>query len=212
MSAETCFMNSNKDTLQPTYFFDYDHVDIQNIVKDIESKKLGIVEKAIYIYELVRDGWVYNPYNLKTSRESLRASYVVNLPYGHCIDKAVLMITLARACGIPAILHLAKVTNHIGVEKLIEKMGTAELTPHGYVELFLNDKWVKATPSFNRELCDKIGVDVLQFDGVDDSIFQEFDKKGSTFMRYLDDYGTFNDLPHKFIHDKLKEYYPHIIH
>lgn len=204
-------MKTKFDTLRPTYFFDYDHEDLQRIVKKIESKNLNIKEKAIYIYNMVRDGWAYNPYNLQTNKESLRASFVVGQSSGHCIDKAVLLITLARACGIPAKLHLAKVTNHIGVEKLIEIMGTAELTPHGYVELYLNDKWVKATPSFNKELCEKIGVDSLEFDGEHDSVFQEFDRQGGLFMKYLEDYGTFDDVPYQFIHDNLKQHYPHII-
>ena len=94
--------------------------------------------------------------------------------YRKRIEKAIVLIACLRALGVPARLRLAKVTNHIAVERLTERLGTNVLTPHGMVDVFLNGKWVKATPAFNKELCEKCDVEPLEFDGTEDSMFQEF--------------------------------------
>ena len=46
---------------------------------------------------------------------------------------------------------------------------------HGYVELELDGRWVKATPAFDRALCEHFGVLPLEFDGREDSVFQPYD-------------------------------------
>ncbi|MEQ9009616.1 MAG: transglutaminase-like domain-containing protein, partial [Ekhidna sp.] len=165
-------------------------------------------EKAAGLYLKVRDNWRYNPYDISFRKEALKASNIARKDHGHCIDKSVLYIAGLRALGIPAKLHLAKVKNHIAIERLTEKFGTNELTPHGMVDVFLNEKWVKATPAFNQELCRLTGVEPLEFDGSEDSIFQEYNQEGKEFMEYLDDYGSFDDVPLDFIERNMKENYP----
>ena len=49
-------------------------------------------------------------------------------------------------------------------------MGTDLFVFHGYTELYLDGKWVKATPAFNLSLCTKFRVKPLEFDGRADSI------------------------------------------
>ena len=62
-------------------------------------------------------------------------------------------------------------------------------------ELHLGGRWVKATPAFNRELCDKVGIAPLEFDGERDSLFQPLDLEGRRHMEYVRDRGVFADLP-----------------
>lgn len=169
------------------------------------------IEKAVSLYYAVRDGWRYNPYRISFVREDWTVGKIFEKSDGHCQDKAILLVTFARACGIPARLHLAKVRNHIAVDALTKKLGTNVLTPHGYVELFLENKWVKATPAFNKELCEKLNVSPLEFDGKTDSFFQEYDKTGSVFMEYLEDYGTFADVPLDFMIKNMRDTYPVIM-
>ena len=84
------------------------------------------------------------------------------------------------------------------------------MTPHGMVNIFLDGKWVKASPAFNAELCQKCNVDPLGFDGENDSIFQEYNRAGNEFMEYLEDYGHFQDLPLEFLLKNMQEHYPKI--
>jgi hypothetical protein len=75
----------------------------------------------------------------------------------------------------------------------------------------LDSKCIKATPAFNKELCELLNVNVLEFDGETDSIFQEFDQTGNQiFMEYLEDYGAFNEVPLAFMFELMKEHYPKI--
>jgi len=66
---------------------------------------------------------------------------------------------------------------------------------HGYTEIFLESKWVKATPAFNIELCQKFGLLPLEFDGRKDSIYHPFDAAGNRHMEYVNHRGNYVDLP-----------------
>ncbi len=198
------------DYLSTTYFFDYESTAIQELISEFKTDSLSDKEKAIQLYKMVRDTWRYDPYNFRFSKEHFVASSISKKTKGHCIDKSILLITFLRAVGIPARLHLGKVKNHIAVDQLTEKFGTNELTPHGMVNVFLNNKWLKLSPAFNPSVCRMSKVAPLEFDGENDSFLQEFNSQGNVFMEYIDDYGFFDDVPVAFIKNNAKEHYPDI--
>ncbi|OPX35638.1 MAG: transglutaminase [Desulfobacteraceae bacterium 4484_190.2] len=76
-----------------------------------------------------------------------------------------------------------------------EFLGTDLFVYHGFVEFYLKEKWVKATPAFNVELCERHGVAPLEFNGLEDSIFQPYSLEKKEFMEYVADYGTYADIP-----------------
>ncbi|WP_224491348.1 transglutaminase-like domain-containing protein [Robertkochia flava] len=195
------------NNLEATDYINYDHPLIADIVSPFQSLP-GTREKIAAVYLKVRDGWRYNPYDISFQKEDFRASAIAGKQEGHCIDKAILMVTFLRALHIPARIHLAKVTNHLAVERLIELLGSHELAPHGMVDVFNGKKWVKASPTFNKELCDKFGVAPLEFTGEEDALLQAFNKQGDQFMEYLEDYGHFEDVPFEFIMKTFTEQYP----
>ncbi|MFT4761779.1 MAG: transglutaminase-like putative cysteine protease [Paraglaciecola sp.] len=197
-----------KKYLEETYFINFSDASIQQFLEKHLDEENTEMEKVSKLYYAIRDGWWYHPYRLNFEKSTWQASHLMHRKYGHCIDKSNLMIACLRGIGIPARLNLAKVKNHIGVEKIIEKMGTDELVPHAFAEVYLKEKWVKMTPVFNKELCQMLNVEPLEFDGENDSLFQSFDKKGNQFMEYLEYYGSFEDLPLDFIIQKMREHYP----
>ena len=85
--------------------------------------------------------------------------------------------------------------NHLASPKLLALLGTDVFAFHGFVELWLSGRWVKATPAFNLELCERFGVRPLEFDGVHDSLFHQFSVDGRRHMEYVRDRGSFADLP-----------------
>jgi transglutaminase-like putative cysteine protease len=195
--------------LQPTEFLNFDDKNVRDFA---EQHAVGNseIEKAISLYLAVRDGFQYNPYILDLRKSGLQASDLLKRNHGYCVEKAVLLSASARAVGIPSRLSFYIVKNHIATEKLEKALKKDYLVFHGASELYLEEKWVKATPAFNQNLCKYLGVEPLEFDGKTDSIFQEYDKKGNVFMSYLHDYGSFADLPYDLYLDELQKHYPHI--
>ena len=197
---------------EETFHFDFSNEKIQTAVAFLnKGEKETKKEFAIKAYYYVRDTWPYYPYRFSLINEDWRASELIEHQSGHCLDKVIILVAILRAAQIPARLGLAKVKNHIAVNQIIEKFGSDVLVPHGYIEIYLNDKWVKATPAFNKELCEILNVKALDFDGENDSLFQEFDHSGNqAFMEYLDDYGTFNEVPLEYMFQLMTEHYPKI--
>ena len=199
------------DQLAETAFLDHAHPAVVAWADAAAGALVEPVEVAVALVRHVRDGLRYTPWNVATTPDGFRASTVAQRSFaegGHCIDKALLLAACARHRGIPARLHFANVRNHIGTEELERQLGTDLLVFHGYAELWLNGRWIAATPAFNRELCEKLGVAPLDFDGEHDSIFQAFDRKAGRFMEYVDDYGPFDDLPFALMIDEWRRYYP----
>ena len=168
-------------------------------------------EAAVALFYAVRERLRYNPWRVRYQPEDYTASSVVlrdPAVGGHCIDKALVLAACARALGIPSRLHFANVRNHIGTAKLEQMLGTDLLVFHGYAELYLEGRWVAATPAFNKELCDYLKVPPLEWDGRSHAILQAFSTDGGRFMEYVQDHGTYADVPHAFMMAQWHEHYP----
>lgn len=194
--------------LGPTPFMDSDSPAIVNLAAELADNAQNDREKTLKLYYWVRDAVRYNPYALQMSETSLRASTTLEARQGWCVPKALLLAALCRAQGIPAAPGLADVRNHLSTERLRETMQTDIFYYHGYTSIFLDNAWVKATPAFNIELCEKFGLKALEFNGVDDSLYHEFDVAGNRHMEYLHDHGTYADLPLNEILDAFAKHYP----
>ncbi|PHQ15115.1 transglutaminase-like domain-containing protein [Marinobacter profundi] len=197
--------------LEATRFFDYDHPQVQHwLERQLEGVGEDPLERIRALYLAVRDQISYNPYVFRTDPATFSASYALESGETYCIPKAVLLGAAARAIGVPSRLGLADVKNHLSSPRLIEWLQSDIFRMHGYIELYLNGRWVKATPAFNAELCAMMNVEPLEFDGVRDSVFQEYTASGDAHMEYINDHGVFDDLPHQFIVDGLRRAYGHL--
>jgi transglutaminase-like putative cysteine protease len=199
-----------KKYLESTYFLDFDNEKVREFAERNSVGAETQKEKAVKLYYAVRDGFQYNPNILDLRREGLKASDLLKRTRGYCVEKAVLLAAAARAVGVPSRLSFYIVRNHIATEKLEKMLRKNYLVFHGAAEFFLDEKWLKTTPAFNKNLCRYLNVEPLEFDGETDSIFQEYDSSGRVFMKYLHEYGAFADLPYELYLDELKEHYPHI--
>ena len=196
---------------QETHFFNFSHPDLAAFVKEHMPKE-GASEQEIVeaLYTAVRDHWRYNAYLIHLSEEEWRAGSMMQKKDAHCLDKAAILISCLRAAGIPARLRLAKVKNHIAVERLVEFLGNDVLVPHGYVEAWLDGKWLELTPAFNKELCQVLKVPVMEFDPVNGTKFQAYNLENDQFMEYLEEYGHYDELPIDFILKVFYETYPNV--
>jgi transglutaminase-like putative cysteine protease len=196
-----------KEYLQPGRYVDSGHpaVIAFSAKNSIEESPL---ERAVSLYYAVRDSIRYNPFLDFSTEEAFRASHCLAAGEGFCIGKAALLAAVARADGIPARVGFADVKNHLTTPALRERMGTDLFVYHGYTELYLEGKWVKATPAFNVELCRRFNVKPLEFDGREDSIFHPFDAQDRRHMEYLRDRGSHADVPALEIMAVFRAIYP----
>src|SRR3954468_3894049 len=198
-----------KEYLRSASFIDSAHPAVVAFTDRFLSGK-SVTERAVSLYYAVRDEIRYNPFLDFSDPEAFRASAVLEASEGFCIGKAALLAASARAARIPARVGFADVKNHLTTPKLAETMGTDLFIYHGYAELFLEGKWVKATPAFNLALCEKFRVKPLEFDGRNDSIFHPFDADDRKHMEYLRDRGSYADVPAEEIRETFRKYYPRL--
>jgi transglutaminase-like putative cysteine protease len=193
--------------LQPGRFVDSGHPKIVEFARQ-NARGATEREKAVALYYAVRDAVRYNPFQNFMLDEAYRGSVCLERGVGWCVSKAALLAAGARAAGIAARVAFADVKNHLTTPELTAKMGTDLFVYHGYTELYLDGKWVKATPAFNLSLCTKFRVKPLEFDGRSDSIFHPFDEDNRRHMEYLRERGAFADVPVEDIKRVFGETYP----
>ena len=194
--------------LVATEMLDANHPSVVEYVaefKKVESDK----DKAIALYNKVRDGFVYTPYHLDLRPQGLTASTILQKKKAWCVEKAIVLATGLRALGIPSRLGYGIVVNHIGVEKLLHYLRRPEIVFHGFVDVYVEGKWVKATPAFDPLVCRKAGVPILDWDGENDAMFQAY-LGSQEFMEYKHYYGVFDDVPVQLMNEEMKKYYPHL--
>lgn len=194
--------------LQPTFFINSDHPAVIDYAHDRMDGATDPTERAVRLYYAVRDEFRYDPYRISILPEDMTASACLARGYGFCIPKATLLAAACRVAGIPSRLGFADVRNHLATRRLLDLIGTDLFIWHGYTELHLDGRWVKATPAFNLSLCERFGVLPLEFDGTEDSIFHPFDADGRRHMEYVSDRGTYDDLPFDEIAADFKALYP----
>lgn len=153
------------------------------------------LEKARRIFYFVRDEIRYNVYSPRSVDSDFKASHVLTKGEGYCVQKAVLLVALARAASIPARLRFAEIRIHHTARSLAEKRGSNVFPCHGLTDLYVSGQWVRATPTYDLEYCKKAGIAPVEFDGLSDALLPLSTLDGKPNVEYIQDRGFFEDLP-----------------
>jgi transglutaminase-like putative cysteine protease len=188
-------------------YVDSDHPDVVEFSRR-NSSGSNPLQRAVSLYYAVRDTIRYNPFLDFSDEATFRGSHCLETGEGFCVGKAALLAACARAAAIPARVGFADVKNHLTTPALRARMGSDLFVYHGFTELWLEDRWVKATPAFNLELCRRFRVKPLEFDGREDSIFHPFDEDDRRHMEYVREHGSHADVPAQEIMRVFRETYP----
>ena len=79
---------------------------------------------------------------------------------------------------------------------------------HCLTEVYLNDRWIRATPVFNKMLCRLYQIAPLDFDGVADSVYHPYDEQGRKHMEFVHWHGSFDDFPYELVVDGIRDAHP----
>ncbi len=181
--------------LQPTEIIDSDHEDLIRFAKNVVAEATDPVERARRLFYAVRDGIVYDLRSPFLLPDHYRASSVLKRGRGFCVPKASVLCATGRAMKIPARLGLADIRNRCASKQVVETIGTDIFAFHGFVEFYLNGKWVKATPAFDAPIFLRHNVAPVEFDGEHDAVYPSHTLNGDPYVEYLVYHGSFADVP-----------------
>ncbi|MEU3838549.1 transglutaminase domain-containing protein [Streptomyces sp. NPDC028635] len=197
--------------LRPTAFLDHDTPEVAAFVRTAladTAARATPTEQAVALYYAVRDGLRYEVYGADLSHRGLRASSVLRAGSGMCLHKSVVYAAALRHLGIPARLVLTDVRNHLASPRLVRLLGGDVFHQHCLTSVFLEGRWVKATPVFNKTLCRLYRMAPLEFDGTADSVHHPFDAEGRRQMEFVRHHGEFDDLPYDAVLADLRAAHP----
>ena len=196
-----------EEFLQPTSYIDSDHGQIGDVVEDLRRETDSPRDLAVKLFYFVRDKIEYDVFTPMRREQDNVASAILSRRRGFCVQKAVVLAALCRNAGIPCKLCFADIRNHIVPGDLLDYMGTNLFTYHGYNAFHLGRGWVKATPAFDRDLCDRHGIIPVDFDGTSDAVFHPTNRDGQKHIEYVRDIGCYADLPFDDIIDAFTRVY-----
>ncbi len=171
--------------LEPAPGIQCDHPRVLELARGVARGAKDQVEAARRLFVLVRDTVRYSPYVPFDRLSDYLALNTLARGKGYCVQKSALLVALARALGLPARLGFADITNHQLPEGLNEMLGSQVMAHHCFVEWYLQDRWVKATPSFEEELCRQRGWELVEFSAEEDGLLPARDLAGRPHISYL---------------------------
>jgi transglutaminase-like putative cysteine protease len=200
-----------QELLAPGRFIDSDARSIVELAHSVPAGPRDEIDRIVRLYRAIRDGIIYDPYVDVFDQQNYRASSVLAAGRGFCIGKSALLAAAARVVGVPARVGYADVRNHMTSRRLRQRTKSDIFIWHSYTDLYIDGRWVKATPAFDQALCERVGLKPLEFDGRQDSLFHPFDREGRRHMEYLCDRGTFPDVPFETIQADFRLTYPSLM-
>lgn len=181
--------------------------DTKSVVEKAEALTEGLRtdrEKAVALYYFVRDEIRHNAYAQLYDLNRYKASQILQAGNGVCQQKAILLVALARVVGIPARLGFIDVRDHLLSDTFREMIGGIDILPfHGYAELYIDGRWIHASPAYDIEICRRKRFVPVEFDGVNDSKDSPYDLDGKPHIEHLKYHGPYDDFPW----DEILNYY-----
>ena len=193
--------------LKSTRYINYDAPEIADLIDRLGLRSDPPTLAAVKAFRFVRDQIKYNPYAPMLTKQDYEATTVLERGHGFCVQKAILLAALSRGAGIPCKLIFADIISHQVPLELLELMRTNRFTWHGYNAMYLDGRWVKATASFDIDMCERMGFVPVGFDGTADAVLPAVNKAGMPHIEYVKSHGDFDDVPYDEIVGAFKETY-----
>lgn len=180
--------------LTATEFIDASHPSILGRVRELALPSRPIAERAIHLFRHVRDEIQYE-FMAKLSAGEYRASHVLAVGRGFCVQKAMLLCALGRAAGVPTALVFSDVRDHTLSDRITGALGTNVLHYHGLNAFFLEERWVRVDASLSPDLVARKGYRPVEFDGTHEALLPRRTVAGRPHAEYLRFHGLCADLP-----------------
>ena len=184
-------MAHSLEFLSPSKYCDVEHSDIQECARQLTRSCRSDIEKAVVLFEWVRDEVEYR---LGLYRHT--ASETLALRWGSCSNKANLLVALLRALDVPAGFHLLEVKTREYFGPLAPP-AFAPFVSHRSLHVLcaahLDGRWVRCDPTDDSRLSESTRHLSPQSRKV------EFDGRSDALLNLMPEHILTNDgalLPH----------------
>ena len=162
-----------------------DHPRLIALANEITTDCISKEDMARALFDYVRDAVRYSVYVPFEAMDDYLALNTLERGWGFCVQKASLLCALARAVGIPTRLGFADIKNHLLPGHLDKMIPDKIIYFHCFVEWQINGRWIKSTPSFDRELSLERGWRLVFFSPDADALLPATDQAGRRHVEYL---------------------------
>ena len=122
---------------------------VRELARVVQDGRLTARERAVAAFDRVRDGVSYE-FMAKLRPEEYTASHVLGRGRGFCVQKAVLLVSLLRASGVPSALVLTDLRDHTMPRRIAHAMGTDVMHGHGLAAAWVDGGGAWQTPATTR--------------------------------------------------------------
>jgi len=175
-------------------FIEAAHPQIQALADSLGRGRLSEREIAVKAFAHVRDAVPYE-FMAKLRSDQYRASYILEQGRGFCVQKAVLLAALLRACGIPSALVLGDLRDHTMPRHIVEAMGTDVMHGHGFTAVWMDEVWHLVDPSHDARFAARKGYELVSWHGMGDALIATTTRDGRQHAQFVGLQGVFLDLP-----------------
>lgn len=184
-----------EDCLTSATFIDSDAPAIRERTEELQLDGLAPNERAVKLFNHVRDEVVYE-FGIRTTPEEYKASFTITDGKGFCVRKSLLLCALCRAVDIPSVIILSNMRDQSLSPKMAKALGTDIMFNHGLAGIHLDGQWLKLDPSLSPELVEKKQYRLVEFDGASDALQDTTTRTGDPHMDYVAYHGAYPDLPY----------------
>ncbi|MFP6582322.1 MAG: transglutaminase family protein [Candidatus Hydrogenedentota bacterium] len=185
---ETCLARSQ--------FIDSDAPEIVEVVQRLTTADQTPAEKAVILFNYVRDNVEYE-FTIRNTPNEFKASFTLGDGRGFCVRKSLLVAALCRAAGIPSVIILCNMKDMSISPRVVEMLGTDIMYNHGLAGVHLEGHWYQLDASLSPELVAKRQFRLVEFDGQSDALQENTTMTGDPHMEYVAYHGAYIDLPYK---------------
>ena len=181
--------------LAATSVIDHRHPLVRETTRQLIDGQSTPADRVTTLFEWVRDEIAYDMAPDLRDRRSWRASDTIDRGWGFCQQKAVLLTAMARAAGVPAVVAYQSVIEHRLPDRFDVYLPEKRMRPHGLSAVWIDGRWQQLDPSLHREMCDRRGLQVVQWVPGEDALLPQLDRAGQPHCTIEEDLGMYDDLP-----------------
>jgi len=181
------------EALRPQAFIESTHPEIQALAASLHRDGQSERELAVKAFEYVRDTVRYE-FLAKFQPDQYRASCILEQGRGFCVQKAVLLTALLRACGLPSAIVLSELRDHTMPARISRAMGTDVMHGHGLTAVSLDGIWHLIDASHDAAFAQRKGYATVEWDGLGDALIAPTTLDGRPHAEFVNVQGVFLDL------------------